>query len=54
MRNENQRGLTLCLFENLDFPGLVHVVTTRVGGCSAAPWESLNLSFGVGDAPENG
>lgn len=33
------------------FPGLVHGVTTRLGGMSAPPFASLNLSFAVGDDP---
>lgn len=28
------------------------VVTTRAGGCSAAPYDSANLSLGVGDDPD--
>lgn len=47
------RGLGLCLFEILDDPAVGHAVTTRAGGCSRPPWDSLNLSFGVEDAPEN-
>jgi hypothetical protein len=35
-----------------EFPELVHGFFTRRGGLSAAPYESLNLSFAVGDAPE--
>lgn len=33
-------------------PGHVHACTsTRHGGCSAAPWDALNLAQHVGDAP---
>jgi YfiH family protein len=35
------------------FPGLVHAVTTRHGGVSPAPFDSLNLSAHAGDSPEN-
>ncbi|HZQ10822.1 MAG TPA: peptidoglycan editing factor PgeF [Anaerolineae bacterium] len=35
------------------FPNLVHAVTTRHGGVSPAPFDSLNLSSHVGDSPEN-
>ncbi len=30
-------------------PGLVHFVTTRAGGESPAPWDTLNLGFHTGD-----
>ena len=34
-------------------PGSVLAVqTTRLGGCSAEPWDGLNLSFGVEDSPQ--
>jgi polyphenol oxidase len=33
--------------------GLVHAVSTRAGGVSAPPMDSLNLGFHVGDAPQN-
>lgn len=28
-------------------------ITTRNGGCSTSPWNSLNLAFHVGDSPES-
>lgn len=31
---------------------LIHGFSTRQGGCSAPPWDSLNLGFSVGDAAE--
>lgn len=34
------------------FPEVAHGFFTRQGGRSAAPYESLNLSFSVGDRPE--
>ncbi len=37
---------------SLDLPGLVHAITTRDGGVSAAPYASLNLSFSRPDDPE--
>lgn len=37
-------------FEALDaVPGLVHAMSTRSGGVSRAPYDSLNLGFHVGD-----
>jgi YfiH family protein len=35
-----------------EFPELVHGFFTRRGGVSAAPYDSLNLSYAVGDARE--
>lgn len=32
-------------------PGLLHVVSTRIGGVSAPPFDALNLAFHVGDEP---
>lgn len=37
----------------LQFSNLAHGVTTRHGGTSPAPFDSLNLSAHVGDAPEH-
>jgi len=34
-------------------PGIVHAVLTRRGGISPPPFESLNLSFSVGDHPDH-
>ncbi len=36
----------------LQFPTLVHAVTTRHGGVSPAPFDTLNMSAHVGDEPE--
>jgi YfiH family protein len=35
-----------------DEPGYVVAFTTRVGGVSRAPYDSLNLTTGTGDAPD--
>ncbi|HTU76840.1 MAG TPA: peptidoglycan editing factor PgeF [Trebonia sp.] len=43
-------GLELMTWSELD--GLDAFVTTRAGGVSAGPYESLNLSLSVGDDPE--
>jgi YfiH family protein len=42
----------------LTFPGLsssalFHAVFNRQGGISPSPWDSQNVSFGIGDHPEN-
>lgn len=42
---------TFALFA--DQPGLVHGCFHRHGGISPAPYDSLNISFGVGDEPGN-
>ncbi len=34
-------------------PGIVRAFTTRAGGCSPAPFDTLNLGRGVGDAVRN-
>ncbi len=34
-------------------PTIFHGITSRQNGCSPAPFSSLNVSFGVGDTPEN-
>ena len=43
----------LCSFPSLVASGVLAAVTSRAGGVSAAPYDLLNLSFGVGDADEN-
>lgn len=41
-------------FNNLSiFPQINHFVSTRLGGLSKSPYDSLNLSFAVGDDEEN-
>ncbi len=45
-------GLRLFQFESLASNAVVHGIFTRHGGVSPAPWASLNLGSGVGDAPE--
>ncbi len=41
-------------FKRLSEAGtLVHGFTTRTGGVSTGPYESLNMAFHVGDRPEN-
>ncbi len=50
---ENIRGLPAYRFPGLArFPELVHAVFTRTGGASTSPYDSLNLSYAVGDLPE--
>ena len=47
-------SLQVWFFENLSaYKSIGHFVSTRVGGDSSPPCATLNLSFNVGDAPEN-
>lgn len=45
-------GIPLLIAEELLDEGIVVAFTTRVGGVSASPYDSLNLAFHVGDRPE--
>ena len=47
-------SLELFQFQNLaHLDGIVHGISTRAGGVSTDRCESLNVSYNVGDAPEN-
>jgi len=47
-------SIQVWFFNNLlGYRGIGHFVSTRVGGHSTSPYDSLNLSFNVGDDPEN-
>lgn len=50
-RWERRGALLLLACDRLDEAGALHAFTTRPGGESAPPFDSLNLSRGVGDAP---
>lgn len=39
-------------FSSLDEAGVPHAIFTRRGGVSPAPWDSLNMGGGLGDARE--
>lgn len=46
--------LSLYKFENLDgIPNLLHFVTTRSGGVSCSPYDSLNLGLHTPDNPDH-
>ena len=52
LRYEQAGTLPVYRFEQLNGdPTLIHAVLTRLGGYSAAPYESLNLGHSVGDDP---
>ena len=47
------QSLSIFRFQNLSKQsGIDHFVSTRIGGISPSPYESLNLGFHVGDTPE--
>ena len=50
----DQNGLCFWQFDIFSgFKRLRHGIFTRHGGCSPAPFESLNVAFGTGDDPAN-
>ena len=47
------QSLSTLRFQNLSKQsGVEHFVSTRIGGLSSAPYDSLNFGFHVGDTPE--
>lgn len=49
-----KNGLAYLQFPHLAaFEGIWHGIFTRQGGCSPAPYDSLNVSLAVGDRSEN-
>jgi len=51
---KKKNGLSYLQFPHLaGFEGIWHGIFTREGGCSAAPYDSLNVSLGVGDLSKN-
>lgn len=51
MRLRSSNGVLVLTFPHLDALGIVHGISTRLGGVSPAPYASLNLSLAVGDEP---
>lgn len=51
MRRETHEGLEGFRFETLDINAVDALVTTRRGGLSSGPYQSLNLGLRVGDDP---
>jgi YfiH family protein len=50
MISKEINALSIWFFKNLEkYEEIGHFVTARAGGHSVSPWNSLNLSFGVGD-----
>lgn len=53
MIKKNKNLLSMWFFQNLlKYREIQHFVTTRIGGFSNQPYDSLNLGFHVGDNPE--
>jgi YfiH family protein len=52
---KEEKGLLMVLsFENLSkHKNITHFISTRLGGCSNIPFDSLNLGLHVGDNPEH-
>ena len=53
MQRRTQGPLVYYTFDLLDAPNLIHAISTRHGGISAAPFDTLNLSRHVGDDAMN-
>ncbi|MBI5030386.1 MAG: peptidoglycan editing factor PgeF [Chloroflexi bacterium] len=53
MQRKIQGALTCYTFDSLDRYNIIHAISTRHGGISPAPFETLNLSRHVGDTPTN-
>lgn len=53
MIEKTNGSLPLWIFEKLNrCPGVLNFITSRHGGCSAPPFDSLNLGFSSVDCPE--
>lgn len=51
---QNEEGLVFCKWDIFDeFNDLIAVFSTRLGGFSKHPYNSLNLGFSTKDVPEN-
>ncbi len=54
MAAKSRKPINTFLFENLShLKGIRHFVSTRHGGTSKPPFDTLNLSFNVSDDPKN-
>jgi len=54
MAARSRKPLNTFLFENLSRKrGIMHFISTRDGGVSKPPFDTLNLSFNVSDDPEH-
>lgn len=54
MKEMTKNGVTWLSFPSLEKTGLVkHAFSTRMGGVSKAPYDTMNFSFTMGDDPEH-
>ncbi len=53
LRQHRANGVTYFTFPELADYGVQHVIGSRIGGVSPAPFSSLNVSISVGDSEEN-
>ena len=54
MKKTTQNTLNYYQFLHIkQFPNIMHGIFTREGGSSKPPYQSLNISFNVGDDPDN-
>lgn len=51
MQKHEKNGITFFTYDNLSRAGIDHFISTRIGGESPSPWESLNLGLHVDDDP---
>lgn len=49
---KERHGVLFYSCDEMEQAGFAHGFSTRVGGVSPAPWDSLNLGAGRGDEPE--
>ena len=53
MFKKNKNPLSIWFFEGLlEYDGICHFISSRTGGFSSPPYDSLNLGFHVGDDPQ--
>lgn len=53
MQRRNKHALVYYTFDSLDHLNVIHAISTRRGGISPAPFDTLNLSRHVGDETTN-
>jgi YfiH family protein len=53
MTIRSNHGISILISEALNQVGIIHGFFMRHGGCSPAPWKSLNMATSVGDSREN-
>lgn len=51
--NKRRHGVSFFVCDHPAWAGVAHGFSTRIGGVSPAPWDSLNLGANRGDDPEH-